>query len=168
MKLYLGLFLLIFATTKSWAMTPPNQATVEQYISLATSNDVKKLKGSGSVSCQYEFSINNYGKDSTYVSYGKDVREASLRLALLCIKERCQQVGQWIMGGLSQIDKISDSDNAEFLRAQGYSDSEIETILKNKREMDRSGMSQITCDKSTPTARMFVVDSCFVVPMRCG
>ena len=73
-----------------------------------------------------------------------------------------------IVHGLDQLDKINGADNAEFLKTQGYSDSEVVEIIKNQKAVDRSKISQTTCANSTPLARMFMVDSCFAVPMRCG
>jgi hypothetical protein len=151
----------------AFAMDPPSQALVDQYVNVALGNDAVKIADSGPISCQYETLVNAYGTDPDYKAFGKTTKDASQRLALLCIKERCNHVGQLILGSLADMDKISDDDTREYLKSQGRSTQEIETIIGNLHQMNRSALAEITCANSTPTARMVVVDSCFTAPMNC-
>ena len=168
MKFTLGVLLIFFSTINLHAARPPDQKTISQYINLALSLDAEKLKGSGPIRCTYVFSNNPVAQDPAFEGRGNTAQIATQALALLCIKSRCQQVGHWIMWGFQQVDQVSDADNIEFLKAQGHTPEEIQNILTNRRTMDRTGISQITCANSSPLAHMLVVDSCFTVPIQCG
>ncbi len=158
----------IFLSLPSWSYAEQaTPSTEDVYISLALTNDVSKLKGSGPRVCKYDQLVNTYGKDPAYESKGKTLEEAQLRLALLCIKERCKQVGQWILGALGDFDQVNESDKIDYLNSQSYSDSEISTILKNQKEQDRTNIKSITCETGTPTARFVIVTSCTGARMRC-
>lgn len=162
----LGFALLFIISFGAMAATPPEQSTVDKYVELALSTDVDVLQGSGKHDCKYSFLVNNYGKDPEYAARGKTIKIAQQNLALQCIKDRCQHVGKWISTEMDNLALVSQADITEFLRSLNL-DSQTKAIIENLQQRDKSNISSITCETSTPTARMTVVDSCFVLPMLC-
>lgn len=159
--------LLVFKVSITFAQGLVDQTTVDNYVTLAMSNSAEKIKGEGRHRCEYAVLVNAYGTDPQYEARAKNVNEAQQRLALLCIKERCQQVGRWINGSLSYMNQISDADTVEFMRAQGYSETEIEVFHAARSRAVPAELENITCANSVPLGRMVVVDSCFSMPMQC-
>ncbi len=162
------MLVIIFFFGITYAASPASLSTVDQYVAIAVANDAIQLKGSGSMSCEYAMKVTVVENEPDFKAFGQTVQEANQRLALVCIKERCQQAGQWIMKGLEQFDQVGDTDNAEFLKTQGYTDEQIANVLKNRAHMDRSGLAATTCATGSPLTRMAVFDSCFATPMSCG
>lgn len=163
-----SLFSILLFSLVTHAASSPGFDVTEKYVQIALANDASKLKGHGSVKCRYHILVNNYGTDLEYEASAQNAKAAAQLLALQCIKHRCQQVGQWTMGGLNQLDQVSNADNTEFMKAQGISEEEIQRVLANRRTADRQKISKLTCETSTPLARMVIVDSCFVQPVACN
>lgn len=163
-------FILYFSLlTMIPSLSPAEQPTLsseDKYI-VAANQDISILQGQGRYSCTYAQLVNIYGKDSEHKSYGKSINEAQQRLALLCVKERCQHLGEQIVGYLNETDSYSESDTYEYYKAKGYTDSEISAYLKEKKD-SRSNLNNITCETAPPSSRFLIVHSCISSPMLCG
>lgn len=160
---------LIFLQIESAQSSAPAPTTAEIYVNLALSTDTLRLQGGGPNKCGYAFSNAMVENEATFeVRYSNKPEEAQQRLALLCIKERCPQVGRWMIRGLEYQDNLSGSDITEFYKAQGYPPAQIESMIQNRKTIDRQKLSQLTCTEASQALRTYVFDSCFAMPMVCG
>lgn len=157
------ILVILLGSSQLWAVTPPNQQTVDGYIVFSQTLSDAELEGSGRWSCEYAIPI-----DGSFKSYGKTQQEAVTRSALKCIKNKCNQMPSLLSNARNKLSTVSDEELARLMKGQGYSPEEIRAALINRKNPNDQYLQQTsTCTGGSPSLRMFVVDMCFSVPFEC-
>lgn len=155
------LFFLLLASFQVFAVKPPEQNVIDQYVDLAIKTDEKTLKGKGKFECGFAMI-----HDRSMVAYGKKVDDAIQRLELLCIKSQCQKIGLIAQEGVDSVAALSEQEFRDFMEFSGATPQQIEIAGKNRSQ--KSDISDMTCENAPASYRMLAFDSCFAVPVECS
>lgn len=161
MKLFIFLISILFS--RILIASAPDQSVVDQWISLALHLDEKDLQGKGRWQCQYIL-----GDEQSLIVFGKDKSEASTRLSLNCLKNQCANIGSKIANGIDKVLGLNDQELTALLQGSGFSEADRQIILQHKQKSTQASQVDLNCTNITPTARLFVFDMCFAVPMKCS
>ena len=143
------------------AASPPGPQTVNQLVSIAMNVDRDELKGAGPVQCQF---VND---KPDLIAYGEDISKATNRLALLCIKDRCSNISNYLLRGHKILNQLNDSQLSSLMRSWGYEKAEIERAITNRSNKSPSTAKTKTCLNGTFLQKQFAVDFCYAAPMKC-
>lgn len=143
-----------------------SQELVDQYVQLAITADAQTLAGSergARFSCQFPLLQNPELK-----AWGKDMKEASNRLQLLCIKEECARLGAKVNRAASELRDLPASELDDFLEFSGMEEAEREQTIASRGNYDERTAPVHNCATGSPTFRTVAFTLCFATPVECS
>jgi hypothetical protein len=106
--------------------------TQSEWVKEALVTPEETLSSEGSVRCEHPFLAAAYSKSTTVVAYGSDFEVAKKNVFLFCVKKRCESLSREISAALEDLQKLSDQDFSDYLRAWGQSDTQIKIALERR------------------------------------
>ena len=165
MRLILVLILALSLDSK--AAKPPSQETVDKNTWVAINLTEEQIRGNPKPKwiCQHAYVI-----DKQYTAIGETPEDAIQRAGLLCIKHKCQIIGEKIRAGLDEIlMKLNDEEFPRALKGFGYNNEEIARAVENRKNPNAAAhLANINCTNGSPLVRRSTVDACYAVRFDCG
>jgi len=157
------IFCILLSSISKAVKSPPEELSA-QSIQLALKFDTDKLVGNGPTQCEFAFDIFPISINQRFEVYGKDRNEMTQRLALLCMKVRCEHINELIHQSIKKLKAEPDADQVELMQAHGYTTEQIQTFLAQKKN---EIANKYDCTNSPIAWQVFISDSCFTAPINC-
>lgn len=149
--------LLILLICRSVTKANVQDSIYDKYVKLATLLSYENLEGQGPMTCR-----TSNPSISHFLARGENRDEAINRLALMCVKENCENIGKMMKNSIEQTAKLSDQEMEDWLQGQGYSEMDRKNIILNRRDSTLiQDFQNLTCETALPKAKEVAVSICF-------
>lgn len=142
-------------------MAAPSQEIVDQWITVAEKVKPSDLMTDGQYVCENKLETKQQFKGAA-----DNPEFAKTKYLLQCLQYQCQILNQRLAQASAKLRALPIEELTDFMHSLGYSPSEIQTAI-DARKSPAKETPPVTCRNGSPQARMFVVDSCFTLPIRC-
>jgi hypothetical protein len=160
-NIFLSSILFLGQSFTCMAITAPGPEVVDQYVQIALSMDVKAPTEQDQFTCKMPLN-----DDFSGIGFGQSMEEAQQYLQLLCIKDRCEHMGEQVSSEMIKLQNLSEKDFGDFAEFAGLTPEQIEALLSYIKNRPPITQTTNTCLNSA-SFRTVAFDLCFSQPLSC-